>query len=105
MIKIIYSIRILKQLRKTATIQSAVAAEGAPASASASTSNAPSAFRVAIAQQQSSLRKSFRKVTFRRAGGSASDSWGAVWLNARRPSIRGELKLLQFKKNPITTFK
>ena len=36
-------------------------------------------------------RKSFRKVTFRRA--AAAESWGAVWLNARRPSIRAELKL------------
>jgi small GTP-binding protein len=39
-------------------------------------------------------KRSFRKMTFRR---QLSEACGAVWLNARRPSIRAELKLLQLK--------
>lgn len=41
-------------------------------------------------------KKSFRKMTFRR---QLTEACGAVWLNARRPSIRAELKLLQVKSN------
>ena len=43
-----------------------------------------------------SAKKSFRKMTFRRP---LTEACGAVWLNARRPSIRAELKLLQLKTN------
>jgi hypothetical protein len=41
-------------------------------------------------------RKSLRKMTFRR---HLSEACGAVWLNARRPSIRAELNLLKIKTN------
>lgn len=43
-----------------------------------------------------SAKKSFRKMTFRR---QLTEAYGTVWLNARRPSIRAELKLLQVKTN------
>lgn len=39
-------------------------------------------------------RRSFRRMTFRR---QTSEAYGAAWLNARRPSIRAELNLLQAK--------
>lgn len=41
-------------------------------------------------------KKSFRKMTFRK---QLTEACGTVWLNARRPSIRAELKLLQVKSN------
>lgn len=41
-------------------------------------------------------KKSFRKMTFRR---QLTEACGAVWINARRPSIKSELKLLQVKSN------
>jgi hypothetical protein len=43
---------------------------------------------------RASAKKSFRKMTFRR---HISEACGTVWLNARRPSIRAELKLLKIK--------
>jgi len=43
---------------------------------------------------KASAKKSFRKMTFRR---HISEACGTVWLNARRPSIRAELKLLKIK--------
>ena len=41
-------------------------------------------------------KRSFRKMTFRP---KLVEACGTVWLNARRPSIRAELKLLQIKTN------
>jgi hypothetical protein len=41
-------------------------------------------------------RKNFKRMTFRR---QLSEACGTVWLNARRPSINAELKLLQVKSN------
>ena len=45
---------------------------------------------------KSSAKRSFRKMTFRK---HLTEAYGAVWLNARRPSIRAELKLLQLKNS------
>jgi small GTP-binding protein len=45
-------------------------------------------------ERRGSQKKSFRKMTFRK---QLNEACGAVWLNARRPSIRAELKLLQLK--------
>ena len=41
-------------------------------------------------------RKSIRKMTFKK---NSSEPCGTVWLNARRPSIRAELNLLQIKQS------
>lgn len=49
-----------------------------------------------------SAKKSFRKMTFRK---QLTEACGTVWLNARRPSIRAELKLLQIKSNGKFTMK
>ncbi|CAF0979821.1 unnamed protein product [Brachionus calyciflorus] len=50
---------------------------------------------------KSTAKKSFRKMTFRK---HLTEACGTVWLNARRPSIRAELKLLQVKSNGKFTF-
>ena len=46
---------------------------------------------------KSYARKSFKKIAFRRH--CLNEPCGTVWLNARRPSIRAELNLLQLKSN------
>jgi small GTP-binding protein len=67
-------------------------------STGAGASNSGGATLLGVERQGSgkspAAKKSFRKMTFRK---QLTEACGAVWLHARRPSIRAELKLLQFK--------